>query len=87
MLETPLIQDTELLEGGDRPVTDGSPSMTLAINMRYKGKGKMRELSLTAEMAGRMALEAEFRGLGVPELIARLIAAVIEKDMVDVVLE
>ena len=81
------MQDTELLKGGDRPGTGDSPSITLAINMHYKGKGKMRELPLTTDMAGRMALEAEFRGVGIPELIVRLIAAVIEKDMVDVVLE
>src|SRR5262249_17071780 len=86
-VEAPLMQDTELFNARDRTGTDGSPSMTLAINMHYKGKGKMRELPLAADMAGRMALEAEFRGLGIPELIVRLIAAVIEKDMVDVVLE
>ena len=37
-------------------------------------------------MIERIAPEAEFRSLEIAELIVRLIAAAIEKDMVDVVL-
>ena len=85
-LETRPMQDTELLNGGEKPRADRSASMTLAITMHYKEKEKTRELPLTPDTIGRIALEAEFRDLGIAELIARLIAAAIEKDMIDVVL-
>ena len=38
-------------------------------------------------MIGQLALEAEFRGMRTDELIVQLIAAAIEKDMVEVVLD
>jgi len=85
-LESPPMQHTEFLNGAEKAGTDHAASMTLAIDMRYKGKEKRRELLLTPDMVGRLALEAEFRGLGTAELIVRLISAAIEKDMVDVVL-
>jgi len=80
------MQDTELPNNGKMVGTGYSPSMTLALSMRYKGKEKTRYLPLTADMIGRVALEAEFRGLGTAELMVRLIARAIEKDMVDAVL-
>jgi hypothetical protein len=39
------------------------------------------------DMVGRLALEAEFRGMSTGELIGQLIAAAIENDMVKVVLD
>ena len=55
--------------------------------MQYKGKERTTELPLSQDMVGRLALEAEFRGMSTGELIGRLIAAAIENDMVKVVLD
>jgi transposase-like protein len=85
-VESPPMQNTEMLNGSQTSGIDRSASMTLAIKVHYKGKEKTRELPLTPDMIGRVALEAEFRGLGTGELIARLITDAIEKDLVDVVL-
>jgi hypothetical protein len=85
-VESPPMQNTEMLNGDPTSAAHRSASVTLAIKVHYKGKEKSRELPLTADMIGRVALEAEFRGLGTGELIARLITDAIEKDLVDVVL-
>ena len=55
--------------------------MNFAITMRYKGQQKTSELPLTKEMIGHLALEAEFRGVGIGELMTQLIVAAIAKDM------
>jgi hypothetical protein len=44
------------------------------------------ELTAGPEVLGRLALEAEFRGVKLPELIARIIAGIVEKDLFQVVL-
>ena len=80
------MQNTEMLNGGQTSGINRSASVTLAIKVHYKGKEKTRELPLTPDMIGRVALEAEFRGLGTGELIARLVAAAFEKDMVEAIL-
>jgi hypothetical protein len=61
--------------------TEGDASVNFAITMRYKGQQKTSELPLTKEMIGHVALEAEFRGVGIGELMAQLIVAAIAKDM------
>jgi hypothetical protein len=62
--------------------TGGTGIMNLAIKMLYKGQQKTRtsELPLTQEMIAHLALEAEFRGMGIGDLLTQLIVAVIEKD-------
>jgi hypothetical protein len=54
--------------------------------MYYKGKERTRALPLPQDMFGRLALQAEFRGMNTGDLIAQLIAAAIENDMVEIVL-
>jgi hypothetical protein len=61
--------------------TEGDASVNFAITMRYKGQQKTSELPLTKEMIGHLALEAEFRGVGIGELMTQLIVAAIAKDM------
>jgi hypothetical protein len=86
IVESPPMQNTQLLNGGWMSGTDRCASMILTMKMHYKGKEKTHELPLTPDMIGRIALEAEFRGLATAELVVRLIAAAIEKDMVDAIL-
>jgi ribosomal protein S18 acetylase RimI-like enzyme len=61
--------------------------MNFAIKMLYKGQQKTSELPLTQEMIGHLALEAEFRGVGIGELMTQLIVAAIEKDMFKAMLD
>jgi hypothetical protein len=67
--------------------TGGTASMNFAIKMLYKGQQKTSELPLTQEMIGHLALEAEFRGVGIGELMTQLIVAAIEKDMFKAMLD
>jgi len=48
---------------------------------------RTHELSLTANMIGQLALEASFRGVTIGELIAALIMAVVNKDLLPLVLD
>jgi hypothetical protein len=80
------VKEGELSKGGQECGTEGSASVNLVITMHYRGKERTSELPFTQDMIGRLALEAEFRGIRTSESIAQLIAAVIEQDMVEVVL-
>ena len=81
------MQNTQLVNGGPISETDRCASMILTMKMHYKGKEKTHELPLTSDTIGRIALEAEFRGLATAEFVARLIVAAIEKDMADTILD
>jgi hypothetical protein len=59
---------------------------TFSIVMRYKGESHTVELPITGNMIGRLALEAEFRGMKSVELIARVIESVASEDQFDSVL-
>jgi len=62
------------------------PFATFAIAIRYKGDELTAELRLTHEIIGKFAIEAEFRGMKLAELIARTIESVAVKDQFDIVL-
>jgi hypothetical protein len=85
--DQPMADRAELSNGGQECGTEDSASVNLAIRMQYKGKERTTELPLTQDMVGRLALEAEFRGMSTGDLMGRLIAAAIENDMVQVVLD
>jgi len=86
LAESGRTEEGYLSNGGPESGTENSASVNLAITMRYKGKNRTSEIPLTQHMIGRLALEAEFRGMGTGELIVQLITAAIDKDMVEVVL-
>src|SRR5262245_48667170 len=86
MAENGRMKEGEVSNGGQESGTESSASVNLAIRMDYKGKERTREIPLAQHMIGRLALEAEFRGIGTGELMVQLITAVIEKDMFEVVL-
>jgi hypothetical protein len=62
------------------------PFATFAIAIRYKGDELTAELRLTHEIIGQLAIEAEFRGMKLAELVARTIESVAMKDQFDNVL-
>jgi len=86
LAENGRMKEGEVSNGGQESGTESSASVNLAIRMDYKGKERTREIPLAQHMIGRLALEAEFRGIGTGELMVQLITAVIEKDMFEVVL-
>ena len=55
--------------------------------MRYKGKERTTELPLTNDMIVQLAFEAEFRGMRVGELVAELVTAMTQKDLIQLVLD
>ena len=67
--------------------TESLAPVNFAIRVQYRGKERTRQLPLTQEMIGRLAIEAEFLGMKTDELIGLLITAIVEKDMIKAVLE
>jgi hypothetical protein len=65
----------------ERVRTKGVGLVNLVLRMQYRGDGRTTELPLTQDMITQLALEAEFRGMGIGELIGALIAATMEKDL------
>ena len=62
-------------------------SAVFAIRMSYKGKERTVELPLTDGVTALLAIEAEFRGRTLTELIASLITEIAMNDKFDLVLE
>jgi hypothetical protein len=58
-----------------------------AIRMQYRGEERTTELPLTRDMIGQLAFEAAFRNVTIGELIGELIVAVVDKDLLQAVLE
>ena len=60
---------------------------SFAIRMQYRGQDRTTELPLTQDMIGQLAFEAAFRNVTIGELIGELIAALLNKDLLQTVLE
>jgi hypothetical protein len=63
------------------------PVANLTIIVGYKGEERETELTPGHDVLGRLALEAEFRGIKLLELIERIIVGTVEKDLFQEVLE
>jgi hypothetical protein len=55
--------------------------------MQYRGDVRTTELPLAHDMIGQLAFEAAFRNVQIGELIGELIVAVVNKDLLQAVLE
>jgi hypothetical protein len=55
--------------------------------MKYRGGERITPLPLTQDMIRQLALEAEFRGLNVGELVGGLVRATMENNLVRQVLD
>lgn len=64
----------------DRSLNDRAPPL-FAIRMEYKGQEQSTSLPLNEEMIGRLAIEAEIRGMRIGELVAAFILAIVKKDL------
>jgi hypothetical protein len=54
--------------------------------MEYKGEERLAELPLDLEMIRQLAIEAEFRGMRLGELVAKLILGITRKDLFELAL-
>jgi Helix-turn-helix domain of resolvase len=52
-----------------------------AFRMEYKGQEQSTDLSLDEEMICQLAIEAEFRGMRIGELLAALIPEIVKKNL------
>ena len=64
----------------DRSLNDRAPPL-FAIRIEYKGQEQSTSLPLNEEMIGRLAIEAEIRGMRIGELVAVFILAIVKKDL------
>jgi hypothetical protein len=62
-------------------------SASVAIRFRYKGMEQTAELPVTLDTIAHLALEAALRNMKIGELIAGLIAAIVNKDRFTVLLD
>jgi len=60
---------------------------SFAIRVQYRGEERTTELPLTQDMIGQLAFEAAFRNVTIGELIGELIAALLNKDLLQTVPE
>ena len=60
---------------------------SFAIRMQYRGQERTTELPLTQDMIRQLAFEAAFRNVTIGGLIGELIAALLNKDFLQTVLE
>jgi len=66
--------------------SNGGGSAVFAIRMEYKGEERLTELPLDLEMIRQLAIEAEFRGMRLGELVAKLILGITRKDLFELAL-
>ena len=85
-LESHPMEQEQTLTPQDKASTDHGQLATFAIVMQYKGEKHAADLPLTQNMIGRLAIEAEFRGMKLVELIARAIESITKEDHFDLVL-
>jgi hypothetical protein len=71
----------------ERPKTDEASLANFVLRMRYKGEERTTELPLTNDTIVQLAFEAEFRGMRVGELVAELVTAMTQKDLIQLVLD
>jgi len=64
----------------ERVKTLEAGSVSVAIRIQYNGMERTTELSLTLDLIGQLAFEAQFRDMSIGELIAELIIAMMKKD-------
>jgi hypothetical protein len=66
--------------------SNGHALANFAVRMEYKGEERSTSLPLDEDMIRQLAIEAEFRGMRMGELVAALILAITRKDLFQLVL-
>ena len=70
-----------------RSMASDPASPTFAVRIEYKGKERLSALPLDQAMIGQLALEAEFRGMRMGELVSALILTITREDLFQLVLK
>jgi hypothetical protein len=65
---------------------NGGASAVFSIRMKYRGEERSTDLPLDVEMIRQLAIEAEFRGMRLGELVAKLILGITRKDLFELAL-
>jgi hypothetical protein len=74
-----------LQEWANRANEAGAASF--AVKMQYRGEARTTDIPLTQDAIEQLALEATFRNVSIGELLGELIAAVVNNDLLQAVLE
>ena len=99
--DTALVLTEEQLRHGSRPAVEGVETTPLlhkggshevcsahfAVVIEYKDQQQTTELPLPQGIIPTLAFEAEFRDMCIGELIGALIAATMEKDLLQLILD
>jgi hypothetical protein len=85
-LVEPATDQEPIAEPDAQPQAKDSPLATVSIVMEYKGQTHAAQLPLTPDLIGQLAIEAEFRGLNLVQLIATAVELLAKEDRFDVVL-
>jgi hypothetical protein len=87
--ENPRLEGPSIVPPSEVVSADNSkpPTPQFGIQMQYKGENRTVELPLSADMLGRLAIEAEYRNMRIGELVAQLILRIAEKDLFTLVLD
>ena len=65
----------------ERTRTDEIGLANLALGMKYRGDERTSELLLTQDMIRQLAFEAQFRNMSIGELVAKLLIAIMKRDL------
>src|SRR5215510_427461 len=101
MRDTPSLPTEEQLRHSSGPAVEGVETAPLALQggshevcsahfavvIEYKDQEQTTELRLPQDIIATLALEAEFRDMRIGELIGALIAATMEKDLLQLILD
>jgi hypothetical protein len=89
MEENPRSEGPSIVPPSEGVSADNSkpPTPQFGMQMHYKGKNRTIKLPLSADMLGRLAIEAEFRNMRIGELVAQLILRIAEKDLFKLVID
>jgi hypothetical protein len=85
-LVKPATDQEPIAEPNAQPQAKDSPLATVSIVMEYKGQTHAAQLPLTPDLLGQLAIEAEFRGMNLVQLIATAVELLAKEDRFDVVL-
>ena len=69
-----------------QPEACGAPVAKFSITMRYRGKERTADIPLSSAKIEVLALEAMSRDLAIAELVGQILAAAINKDMIEEIL-
>ena len=82
------VEDHSIVRLHPKPKLSNNPGLNgVALTIQYKGEEKIIDLRLDRNLLGQLALEAEFRSMGLGDLIGGILLSVTKNDLFEFVLE